>query len=143
MSESRCFRIAGPEVAEVLEVLARLGTARPAPRPWAPASVGHDAGMQFHVMNRSQAQLGDKSVRVRDEAVNLSLEHRDPCEDEVTFGRVPDRTRLVNVQKVHGALRGCRLENTAGEGTWPPQTVGSTAFPTVIRLLYISSALSS
>ena len=33
MSESRCFRIAGPVVAEALEVLARLGTDRAAPRP--------------------------------------------------------------------------------------------------------------
>ena len=32
MSESRYFRIAGPEVADALEMLSRLEAARPAPR---------------------------------------------------------------------------------------------------------------
>lgn len=60
-------------------------------------SIGHDAGMQFHIVNESQPETGDKSVRVRDEVVDLTLEHRDSCKDEVTLGRVPNRTGLVYI----------------------------------------------
>ena len=97
------------------------------------ASICHDAGVQLHIVYGSYAECGDELISFGNEVVDHSLEHRDARENEMALGRVPDRPGTVKIEGRYTEIEGSGGKHSWG-GTWPPQTVNTTAFPTVDAL---------
>ena len=66
--------------------------------PRARAPVCHHAGMQLHVVNRSETERSNELIGPGDKVIDLTFEYCDPGENEVTLGRVSDRPRTVEVE---------------------------------------------
>lgn len=65
-----------------------------------------------------------------DQMEYLAFEHCDAGQNEVALVGVFDGPRPVQIEEVHDGHGSQGREDTAGGGTWPPQTANA-AFPTV------------